>query len=85
MALRKRRQFKWGLKSEKIKFHIKFNRDTIWESQNGKKTMIKDMDYNHIKNCVAKIKREDGWKEQDLEILVLELIYRQLINKQQIK
>lgn len=80
MGLRKRRPFKWDLNNTKIKYHVEFNRDMIWESQNGKQTMIKDMDFNHLKNCVAKIKREKGWREQDLEKLELEVIYRQ-INK----
>ena len=79
MALPKRKEFKWALDSDAIKHHIKFNRDMIWESKNGKKTVLMEMDVNHLKNCVAKITREKNWKKEYLDKLKTELIYRQLI------
>jgi len=77
--LPKRRPFKWNENSIEIQNHIK-NRDMIWESQNGKKTEIQDMDLNHLKNCIAKIKREGNWRENHLNILEMEIIFRQIIN-----
>jgi hypothetical protein len=77
--LPKRRKFKWNKSSKDIQNHIK-NRDMIWESQNGKQTDIKGMDINHLKNAIAKIKREGNWRKYYLNILEMEVIYRKVFN-----
>lgn len=77
MGLPKRRAFKWDKNSTEIENHI-HNRNMIWESQNGSKTDIMSMDVNHLKNCIAKIKREKNWRTNFLDVLEMELIFRQL-------
>jgi hypothetical protein len=52
----------------------------IWISHNGKQTELQDMDINHLKNAIAKIKREENWRENQLNILEMEVIFRQVIN-----
>lgn len=81
MGLKPRKKFKYDKESPSIIAHI-HNRNQIWESQNGRKTEIKDMDINHIKNCIAKIKREDNWRENYLNVLEMEEIYRQVFNNE---
>lgn len=81
MGLPPRKKLKWNLNSETIKFHKNFVRMVeVWESSNGSQKLYYEMDTNHIKNCIAKIKREE-WKLDCLANLEMELIYRQLINQ----
>ena len=77
MGLPKRKPYKWDLTSPELEKHKK-NRGMIWESQNGRQTEIQHMDINHLKNCIAKIKREDDWKIKYLNILEMELIFREV-------
>ena len=80
MGLPKRKQFKWNLQDKNIIHHIKHNRGLKWESQNGKITLLKDMDRNHLRNCIAKAEREPNYVDLSvLEVLKLEVIYRELI------
>ena len=80
MGLRKRKEFRWSIHYGKIPEHVEKNRDMKWESKNGKITMLKDMDTNHIKNCIAKQKREPSFIDGSvLEALELEIIYRTLL------
>ena len=76
--LPKRRAYKWNENSPEIRNHIR-NRDMIWESQNGKKTELQEMDRNHLKNCIAKIKREGDWRTNVLNVLEMELIFREVV------
>jgi hypothetical protein len=81
MKLPPRKKLKWNLQSEVIRFHKNYVRDVEqWESSNGSVQFYSEMDINHIKNCVAKIKREE-WKLDCLANLEMELIYRQLTNQ----
>lgn len=84
MGLPKRKQFKWNLLNKEIQFHlgIRNNENFIWESSNGKKKLISEMDTNHIKNAISKFERgEYDWtKETFVQPLKMELIYREIIN-----
>ena len=78
----KRKELKYTNLSKEIKDHLKF-RHVIWESGNGKKTLLKNMDKNHILNVIKKHKRGDYKDPVDpefMELLKMELIYRQLNN-----
>lgn len=88
MGLPKRKQFKWSLSSKQIQIHTKVRKkdEFVWESSNGKQFYIEQMDINHIKNAIAKIERgEYDWsRERFLKLFKIELIYREIINKQKL-
>jgi len=84
--LKQRKPPKYSLDCGIILEHIKDGSRTMeWESENGKITLVQDLDYNHLKNIIAKFKR-DGYKwaidDSVQECLQTELIYRDLINIQ---
>jgi len=76
--LPKRRKSKYHEEHPEIVAHLKY-RNRIWESSNGRLTEIQDMDTNHIKNCIAKMKREQ-WKEEWIGILKMELTFRRVVS-----
>lgn len=49
---------------------------TFWRTRDGSKIHLKDMTTSHIKNSIAMIKRNHGWREDWLEPLNKELEYR---------
>ena len=76
----KRKELKFSEKSSEVQEHY-FFRHVIWESGNGKKTLLKNMDKNHILNVIKKHKRGDYQDPVDpefMELLKMELIYRQV-------
>tara|TARA_B110000914_G_C15204610_1_gene327789 strand:+ start:169 stop:417 length:249 start_codon:yes stop_codon:yes gene_type:complete len=78
----KRKELKFNEKSDEVQEHY-FFRHVIWESGNGKKTLLKNMDKNHILNVIKKHKRGDYKDPVDpefMELLKMELIYRQVNN-----
>ena len=78
----KRKELKFNEKSGEVQEHY-FYRHVIWESGNGKKTLLKNMDKNHILNVIKKHKRGDYKDPVDpefMELLKMELIYRQVNN-----
>ena len=78
----KRKELKFSEKSGEVQEHY-FYRNVIWESGNGKKTLLKNMDKNHILNVIKKHKRGDYKDPVDpefMELLKMELIYRQVNN-----
>ena len=78
----KRKELKFSAKSGEVQEHY-FFRHVIWESGNGKKTLLKNMDKNHILNVIKKHKRGDYKDPVDpefMELLKMELIYRQVNN-----
>jgi len=75
----KRKEYKWNKISEELIEHDKV-RGFIYETSKGKKIPVKDLDTNHIKNILAKIKREEDWREQLTYMLKFELVYRQVHN-----
>ena len=78
----KRKELKFNEKSDEVQEHY-FFRHVIWESGNGKKTLLKNMDKNHILNVLKKHKRGDYKDPVDpefMELLKMELIYRQVNN-----
>tara|TARA_R110002051_G_scaffold63980_1_gene116534 strand:+ start:330 stop:623 length:294 start_codon:yes stop_codon:yes gene_type:complete len=79
----KRKGFKYSIKDPDMYRHIEAGRELIWESKNGKKILLRDMDYNHIKNAYAKMKRGeyDHWL-LDFSVekaLLMELRFREMI------
>ena len=57
--------------------HIDLRESITWTSQNGKVTLLKDIDINHLKNIIAKIERgELDEKKHLLFDLKQELNYR---------
>ena len=78
----KRKELKFNEKSSEVQEHY-FFRHIIWESGNGKKTLLKNMDKNHILNVIKKHSRGDYKDPVDpefMELLKMELIYRQVNN-----
>lgn len=52
-----------------------------WESSNGARKLLKDLDHNHLKNIIAKIERgELDNSLTSLSLLKTELKYRYLEN-----
>ena len=79
----KRKTFRYTIDEPGILNHISNDRDMIWESKNGTKTRLKDMDFNHLKHAYAKLKRGeyDHWilDFSIIEALKMELRYRELL------
>ena len=75
----KRKEYKWNKISEELIEHNKV-RGSIYKTSRGKNIPIKDLDINHIKNILAKIKREEDWRRNTEYMLKFELIYRQVYN-----
>jgi hypothetical protein len=77
MELRKRKVFKYDMNSEEMKNHVMTRENFIWTTQQMKSIVLKDLDSNHLKNIVAKIKRGDhASKEMHLDTLQFEISYR---------
>jgi|TARA_R110000765_G_scaffold425629_1_gene538972 hypothetical protein len=78
----KRKELRFDKMSSEVQEHY-FFRHVIWESGSGKKTLLKSMDKNHIINVIKKHKRgdyKDPVDEEFMELLKMELIYRQVVN-----
>lgn len=78
----KRKELRYTNLSKEIKDHLKF-RNSVWISDKGKETKIMDMDKNYLLNVIKKHKRNGYGDQVDLrliDILKMELIYRQLNN-----
>lgn len=71
-----RKQFKWSIDSKEIIDH-EFYRDFTYSSKKGK-IKIKDLDTNHIKNILNKMKREYDTRKKTINTLLFELIYREI-------
>jgi hypothetical protein len=53
--------------------------DTVWETKDGIKILVSQMDTSHILNCIAKIRRSPrGWRREYLPRLELELTIRDI-------
>lgn len=53
--------------------------DTVWETRDGQKILVSNMETSHIQNCIAKILRSRrGWRREYLDRLRLELIIRSI-------
>ena len=79
MGLKPRREFKWSLDSDRIKQHIESKGgELIWESQNGRKNLVKQLDLNHIKNILKLFDKKEYMDDSIFECLESELIYRTL-------
>ncbi len=80
--LKKRKVVKFNLSSKSMKRHSQIRKKFVWQSSKGSKHVIKDMDKNYIKNCIAKVERGEI-QGRSLEIYNLknELLYRELENE----
>ena len=79
MGLKPRREFKWSLDSDRIKEHIESKGgELIWESQNGRKNLVKQLDLNHLKNILKLFEKKEYMDDSIFECLESELIYRTL-------
>tara|TARA_R110000737_G_scaffold216026_2_gene232492 strand:+ start:538 stop:810 length:273 start_codon:yes stop_codon:yes gene_type:complete len=79
MGLKPRREFKWSLDSDRIKEHIESKGgELIWESQNGRKNLVKQLDLNHLKNILKLFDKKEYMDDSIFECLESELIYRTL-------
>tara|TARA_R110000823_G_C15914307_1_gene498057 strand:+ start:1097 stop:1369 length:273 start_codon:yes stop_codon:yes gene_type:complete len=79
MGLKPRREFKWSLDSGRIKEHIESKGgELIWESQNGRKNLVKQLDLNHLKNILKLFDKKEYIDDSIFECLESELIYRTL-------
>ena len=79
MGLKPRREFKWSLDSDRIKEHIESKGgELIWESQNGRKNLVKQLDLNHLKNILKIFEKKEYIDDSIFECLESELIYRTL-------
>lgn len=80
--LPKRKEPRYSLASKEIQDHMENGRNMIWESQNGKQTILHSMDDNHLINAIAKIERGDHefYDYSVLNTLMMELEYRDLNN-----
>jgi hypothetical protein len=84
MGLKPRREFKWSLDSDRIKQHIESKGgELIWESQNGRKNLVKQLDLNHIKNILKLFDKKEYMDDSIFECLESELIYRTLTKKKE--
>lgn len=53
--------------------------DTVWVTADGRKVLVSKMEYSHLLNCIAKIKRSRrGWRKEYLPRLELELTIRDI-------
>lgn len=53
-------------------------RDPIWVCKDGRRMHVKEMDDNHLANCIRKIERSRGWRKHWLPRLLLEQEIRAL-------
>ena len=84
MGLKPRREFKWSLDSDRIKEHIESKGgELIWESQNGRKNLVKQLDLNHLKNILKIFEKKEYIDDSIFECLESELIYRTLTKKKE--
>lgn len=52
--------------------------DTVWVSKDGRRTLIRNMKYSHLLNCINKIQRSQrNWRREYLSRLLLELQMRE--------
>lgn len=53
--------------------------DTVWTCADGRQVLVSQMEYSHLLNCIAKIKRSrKGWRKEFLPRLELEIVIRQI-------
>jgi hypothetical protein len=53
--------------------------DTVWECADGRTVLVSQMEYSHLLNCIAKIRRSrKGWRKEYLPRLELELTIREI-------
>lgn len=77
--LPKRKSFKWNKDSVEVIGHLA-DREYIHKTSKGKEIAVKNLDVNHIKNIIAKVGREEPWREVLLIVLRFELVYRTVYN-----
>jgi hypothetical protein len=53
-------------------------RDMVWVTRDGQRLLVSQMETSHIVNCVRKIQRSRGWRQEYLDRLILELRIREL-------
>ena len=84
--LPKRKPFKYNEKSKIIVEHGNQREDLTWQTSAGRILSLPEMDTNHLKNAIAKIKRGDHQnREHMLETLITEKIYREVYSLSKIK
>lgn len=58
--------------------------DTVWTCADGRKVLVSKMEYSHLLNCIAKIRRSrKGWRREYLPRLELELTIRSIKGTEQ--
>ena len=82
MKLRPRKEMGSSIPGIDMGVHSSARNSLFWISSKNKKTAICDMDTNYIKNCINKIKREDIRFSLSMEVLITELLYRDIQKKQ---
>lgn len=53
-------------------------KDTIWQCADGRLIPVRQMEYSHLLNCIAKIQRDGTWRRKYLDRLLLELTIRDM-------
>jgi hypothetical protein len=56
--------------------------DKIWITRDGRAYLVSDMTTSHIRNCIAMIERRNGWRRRYLARLYLELVIRDMRDKE---
>jgi hypothetical protein len=57
--------------------------DKIWITRDGRAYLVSEMETRHILNCIAMIERKNGWRRSYLRRLYLELVIRDIKEKEQ--